>query len=246
MKQTSLSLMAAMAIFAAGATLRAFAGEHPATSSVPQHWAMQRFLDKQKEVAALKGQTVDLVMLGDSITHFWESRHLKHWKEFSEAGNRTALNLGYSADRTYNLIWRIENGELDGYTAKVVAIMIGTNNNSSKSADPAKTAEGVEKVVALVREKQPQAKIILHAIFPRGESPASRHAGARERNDATNALLKEWAEKDGNVVWLDLTEKLTDETGWVPKDIMGDGIHPAATGYAIWAEALAPYLANRE
>lgn len=221
--------------------LSAFAaGEMVETSSIARNWAMQRMWDKQQEVASLKGKAVDLVMLGDSITHFWEERNRKLWTKFCDG--KTVLNLGYSGDRTQNVIWRIEHGELDGYTAKTVAIMIGTNNNSQDGTDPANVAEGVKKIVGMVREKQPQARIVLHAIFPRGRAEGTKRATSRGRNDRTNALLKKWAEEDGNIVWLDLTEKLTDATGWVPKEIMPDELHPAAKGYEIWAEALKPYL----
>ncbi len=205
------------------------------------YWWANRFLAKHGEIAALKGKTVDLVMLGDSITHFWEERNLKGWLEF--ASGRTALNLGYSGDRTQQVIWRIEHGELDGYSAKVVAIMIGTNNNSRDKTNPEDVAAAVKKIVGLVREKQPQAKIILHAIFPRGNSAESKHAPKRARNDATNAILKAFAQETG-IVWLDLTDKLTDSTGWVPKDVMRDELHPTAKGYEIWRAALEPLLAE--
>lgn len=204
------------------------------------HFQARRLLNKHDEVAALKGKTVGLVMIGDSITDFWESFHRDAWKKFNS--KRLSLNLGYAADLTQHTIWRLENGELDGYKAKVVTIMIGTNNNTSDKTKPEDVAEGVKRIVAIVREKQPKAKIILHAIFPRGNSAASDHARARARNDKTNELLKEFAEKDGKIVWLDLTKELTDETGWVPKDIMEDQLHPTAKGYQIWERALKPLL----
>ena len=45
---------------------------------------------------------------------------------------------------------------------------------------------------------------------------------------------------DGYVVAVD--KPTMDATGWVPKEIMPDELHPAAKGYEIWAEALKPYL----
>lgn len=238
-------LMLVCALVAASAAMRTVAAENRVeTASTPHHWTMERFWEKEREVASLKGREVDLVMVGDSITHFWESKNPEGWKAFT--AGKTVLNLGYGGDRTENVIWRIGHGELDGYTAKVVTVMIGTNNNSANATDPANTAEGVKKIVAMVREKQPQAKIVLHAIFPRGRSAESKNAPKRARNDVTNAILKEWAEKDGGLVWLDLTDKLTDATGWVPKDIMRDELHPTAKGYEIWAAALKPFLAGEK
>ena len=205
------------------------------------YWWANRFLSRHQEIEKVKGRTVDVVLLGDSIMHFWEWKHPESWAKFTTG--RVALNLGYGGDRTQNVIWRIEHGELDGYEAKCVVLMIGTNNNSSDSTDPANVAAAIEKIVGMIRKHQPRAKIVLHPIFPRGVSAESvKHAQARSRNDKTNALLKAYAERDGKVVWIDFNSKLVDETGWVPASIMADQIHPTDKGYEFWIEALAPVL----
>ena len=205
------------------------------------YWWANRFLSRHQEIEKVKGRTVDVVLLGDSIMHFWEWKHPESWAKFT--AGRTALNLGYGGDRTQNVIWRIEHGELDGYEAKCVVLMIGTNNNSTDSTDPANVAAAIEKIVGMIRQHQPRAKIVLHPIFPRGVSAASaKHAKARARNDKTNALLKAFAERDGKIVWIDFNSKLVDETGWVPASIMADQIHPTDAGYDLWMEALAPVL----
>ena len=205
------------------------------------YWWANRFLSRHQAIEKVKGKTVDLVLLGDSIMHFWEWKHPKSWAKLT--AGRTVLNLGYGGDRTQNVIWRVEHGELDGYEAKCVVLMIGTNNNSSDTTDPANVAAAVEKIVGMIRERQPKAKIVLHPIFPRGVSAQSAlHAKARVRNDKTNALLKAFAERDGKIVWVDFNDKLVDETGWVPRTLMADEIHPTDAGYDIWMAALAPVL----
>ena len=205
------------------------------------YWWANRFLSRHKEIEKLNGRPVDVVLLGDSIMHFWEWKHPESWAKFT--AGRTALNLGYGGDRTQNVIWRIRHGELNGYEAKCVVLMIGTNNNSSNDTDPANVAAAVEKIVGIIREKQPKAKIVMHPIFPRGCSASSaRHVKARERNDRTNALLKEFAEKDGKVVWIDFNDRLVDASGWVPKSIMADEIHPTDAGYDLWMDAILPRL----
>ena len=205
------------------------------------YWWANRFLSRSREIEKVKGKTVDVVMLGDSIIHFWEWKHPQSWAKFT--AGRTALNLGYGGDRTEQVIWRINHGELDGYTAKCVVLMIGTNNNSGNKTNPDNVALGVEKIISMIRERQPGAKIVLHPIFPRGNSAQSaRHASARARNDRTNELLKKFADADGRLIWIDFNSKLVDETGWVPKSIMADEIHPSDAGYDIWMEALAPVL----
>lgn len=204
------------------------------------YWWANRFLSRRRQIEALAGKTVDLVLVGDSIVHFWEWKHPASWADFSKG--RTILNLGYGGDKTQNMIWRALNGELDGYRAKCVVIMAGTNNNGADDADPAATAEGVKTLVRIVREKQPEAKVILHPIFPRGDASDSVHAGPRRRNDRTNVLLKEFAENADGVVWLDFNDRLVDESGWVPTSIMEDGLHPTDKGYAIWRKALESHL----
>ncbi len=205
------------------------------------YWWANRFLSRSRLVEGFKGKTVDVVMLGDSIMHFWEWKHPRSWEKFTKG--RTVLNLGYGGDRTQNVLWRIEHGELDGYTAKSVVLMIGTNNNSAGDSDPAAVAEGVKKVVAEIRARQPDAKIVLHPIFPRGRSAESAaHAAARARNDRTNALLEKFAAEDGKLVWVDFNDRLVDGSGWVPKSLMADEIHPTDAGYDIWMEALLPHL----
>lgn len=205
------------------------------------YWWANRFLSRSRLVEGFRGKTVDVVMLGDSIIHFWEWKHPASWAKFTKG--RAVLNLGYGGDKTQNVLWRMEHGELDGYTAKCVVLMIGTNNNSANDSDPAAVAEGVKKIVAGIRSRQPKAKLILHPIFPRGRSAESaRHSAARLRNDKTNELLRKFAEEDGKLVYVDFNDKLVDESGWVPKSLMADEIHPTDAGYDIWMEALKPHL----
>lgn len=202
------------------------------------YWWANRFLSRHRLVESVRGQTVDLVMVGDSIIHFWEWKHPDSWRQF--CAGRKVLNLGYGGDRTENVIWRLEHGELDGYVAKRVVVMIGTNNNSSEKSDPANVARGVEKIIDLVKARQPGAEIVLHPIFPRGNGPDStRHAAARKRNDRTNALLRDYAAAHPEIKWIDFNDKLVDASGWVPAEIMKDQIHPTDAGYRFWAEALA-------
>ena len=205
------------------------------------YWWANRFLSRHGEIEKLRGKTVDLVLLGDSIMHFWEWKQPNSWRKLT--ANRTVLNLGYGGDRTQNVLWRIDHGELDGYDAKCIVLMIGTNNNSSDDTKPENVAAAIERIVAKIREHQPKTKLVMHPIFPRGESAQSeRHAAARGRNDKTNELLKKFVESDGRIVWIDFNDKLVDETGWVPKSIMADQIHPTSAGYEVWMAALAPVI----
>jgi len=204
-------------------------------------WWLNRLYNRRVQVMAAKGKTVDVVFMGDSIMHFWEWQHPRSWATFT---NRySAINCGYGGDRTQDVIWRAENGELDGYTAKVVVLMIGTNNSTLKSR-PEDIAAGIAECLAVIRRKQPTATVVLHPIFPRGhDTAASRKGHERERanNEQVNRLIRPCA--DGKkVVWIDFNDKWT-PNGWgVPKELMPDAIHPSDAGYDLWVQALEPVL----
>ncbi len=205
------------------------------------YWWANRFLSRHKLVEQQRGKTVDLVLVGDSIMHFWEWRHPESWAKLTQG--RTVLNLGYGGDRTQNVLWRIAHGELDGYKAKNIVLMIGTNNNSSSDTDPANVAKAVEKIAGEIRAKHPEAQLILHPIFPRGVSADSqRHDAPRARNDKTNALLKEYPAAHPEITWIDFNDKMVDASGWVPRTIMADEIHPTDAGYDLWMDAILPRL----
>ncbi|MBQ3314727.1 MAG: acetylxylan esterase [Kiritimatiellae bacterium] len=213
------------------------------TPSVPQApWAVSWWMKRHHEkLAALKANPPEVVFLGDSITHFWDSTGRPAFNaNFAKAPYR-AISLGFSGDRTEHVLWRILHGELDGYQAKAVVLMIGTNNTGHLPFDqepPSDTVLGIRKIISLIREKQPQAKIILHAIFPRG---ADRNDPCRLRNDVVNRAIRPSA--DGkDVLWCDLADEFLDQDGNLPKDIFPDFLHPNAKGYEKWAAAVKPYL----
>lgn len=213
------------------------------TPAVPQAswtvaWWMKRHYEKME---ALKANPPAVVFLGDSITHFWDSTGRPAFEaNFTNAPYR-AISLGFSGDRTEHVIWRINHGELDGYQAKAVVLMIGTNNTGHfpiEKEKPEDTIRGIRRVVALIREKQPQATIILHAIFPRG---ADSKDPFRLRNDVVNREIRQLA--DGkDILWCDISSEFVDKDGNLPKELFPDLLHPSATGYEKWAAAVKPYL----
>ena len=177
-----------------------------------------------------------LVFLGDSITAGWGSKQ-DIWKK--AFGAYTPANFGIGGDRTQHVLWRIQNGELETIKPKAVVIMIGTNNVGS---DPAEgIAKGVTAIVETVRAKQPQAKILLLAVFPRGEK-ASPNPG-RDKLKQVNAIIAKL--DDGkHVHFLDIGEKFLQPDGSLTKEIMPDFLHLSAAGYQIWADAISPKLAD--
>lgn len=194
-----------------------------------------RHTDFMRQIKAGNGD-FGFILLGDSITDGWPGKGKETFAQFAPW---KPLDLGVSGETTEEVLWRIMNGELDGYHAKVVMIMIGTNNLGHYGDEkPEWVAAGIKKIIATVREKQPQAKILLLAIFPRG---ATTQDGIRQRVDATNKLLPAHAD-DKNVFFLDIGPKFLDPQGNLPKTLMPDLLHPNADGYRVWIQAVKPKL----
>jgi len=179
-----------------------------------------------------------LVFLGDSITAGWGSKQDIWDKAF---GQYTPANFGIGGDRTQHVLWRIQNGELDGIKPKAVVLMIGTNNSGSDSAEG--IAKGVTVIVETIRAKQPQAKILLLAVFPRGDRPTGKLGAANEKLKQVNAIIAKL--DDGKSIhFLDIGSKFPQSDGALTKEVMPDFLHLSAAGYQIWADAISPKLAE--
>jgi lysophospholipase L1-like esterase len=191
-------------------------------------------------VALMTTRQPEIVMLGDSITHFWGGEPVggrrtgaEEWDRFF-AGRRV-VNLGYGWDRTENVLWRLTHGELERVSPKVVVTMIGTNNVSINTVD--EIAAGIEAICAEIHRRLPATKILLLAIFPRGATPDATRAKVTEINQRIARL-------DGQhgVTFLDIGAKFLAADGSIATDVMYDHLHPTAKGYAIWSAAMAPTL----
>lgn len=217
---------------------------NPAINPVPRDagW-MKRH--ESFNVISKKGEA-PLVFLGDSITQGWEGKGKAAWeKNFAPLG---AVNFGIGGDRTEHVLWRLDHGNYDGLKPKLTVLMIGTNNTGHQGrpqkdlngaiyhCDAAQTAEGVSAVIKKLQEKQPQMKILLLAIFPRGATAAD---ALRKQNEETNALISKLA--DGKTVhFMDIGKIFLQPDGTLPKDIMPDLLHLNEVGYDKWAEAIKP------
>jgi beta-glucosidase len=236
MKQTRFpSFVVALTISSAllcGLALAKDAPEYASTTPAPRDDAswMPRHKSMNERV---KQGNVDLLMIGDSITHGWENSGKGVWDKYY--AKRNAVNLGISGDQTQHVLWRLEHGNIDGIQPKLAVLMIGTNNAAASSNSKA-IAAGVEAIVAKLRAKLPQAKILILAIFPRGADPKDR---LRRVNAKANEIIAKLAD-DKNVYYLDIGQKFLDKDGKLSRDIMPDLLHPNAKGYEIWAEAIEP------
>lgn len=200
----------------------------------------------QRHADVLAGKdNPEIVLIGDSITHFWggipatpnfkprgENAFLKTF------GERKVLNLGFGWDRTQNVLWRLDHGELDGLHPKWAVVNIGTNNftrtENARDNTPEEIAEGVRQVLLRIRAKTPETKIILMGVFPHGEKADNP---LRAKGAELNKLLAKFGETEG-ITFLDISSKLTQPDGSISKEIMSDFLHPSEAGYAIWGDAL--------
>ena len=183
----------------------------------------------------------DLLLIGDSITRRWNrgnaaKKQFAPWK---------VLVLGHEGERTENILHRLQNGELEGVRAKVVMILIGTNNIGHTRDRPEWIAAGVKAIVTTVRDKIPGARVLVMGIFPRSSLPANPKTGkpnpARTRIADTNRLLAGLA--DGrNIAFLDIGSEFLDPQGVLSKEIFPDALHPSPKGYQIWHQQALPKL----
>ena len=199
-----------------------------------QGWWAKRHQEKNKLAQQNKH---DLLFIGDSITQAWEGPGKQVWEKYY--GHRKALNLGFSGDRTEHVLWRLNNGNLRGQQkAKVAVLMIGTNNTGHKDQDPYETAEGIERILSVLRARCPETKVLLLGVFPRGANPTDHK---RLLNVSINTLLARMADGE-RVHFLDLSDTFLQPDGSLPVEIMPDYLHLKEQGYEMWAEAIEPKL----
>lgn len=214
-----------------------FAADELATTTPvarPDEWWQRR---QQKINDRASQGDVDLIFIGDSITQGWEGDEGKDvWEKFY--GKRKAMNAGIGGDRTQHVLWRLDNGNLDRNKPKLAVVMIGTNNSGSDT--PEDIAAGITAIVEKLQEKQPEMKVLLLAIFPRGENGDDKF---RKTNVATNKIIASL--NDGkSVFYLDIADKFLSEDGTLAREIMPDLLHLSKRGYEIWAEAIEPKVAE--
>jgi len=210
---------------------------------------------RHAEVLAIKDSiNPEIVLIGNSITHFWGGVPAVRYADgklripngpqsYSNLFSPyRVLNLGFGWDRTQNVLWRLDHGELDGLHPRMVVINIGTNNTSETENARMNTAseivEGIEAICRRVRSKIPNVKILVMAIFPREKDPAS--ARRILINEINKQLVNFTTLKE--ISFLDAGPKMLKADGTFVEGMMLDFTHPSEKGYNIWADALRPVI----
>jgi len=191
-----------------------------------------------------KAQTgvIDVYFIGDSITRRWGALDypelLEHWTDTFFGWN--AANFAWGGDRTQNILWRLENGELEGVEPRVFVIQAGTNNLPDFE-DPNRAinevTDGIAAIVEACRLHAANAEIVLTGLFPRNDLP-----GAIPLVRAINERLREIAQHE-NLSYIDIGERLADRTGRLNASVTTDGLHLSLDGYRVWADSLSTTLA---
>jgi lysophospholipase L1-like esterase len=232
--------MKLFAVLLVGAATMAALAQAPADQPLPRTDDNSKIAHTQLLEKAKKGG-IDIYFEGDSITRRWGAtdypQMLANWKENFFGWN--AGDFGWGADTIQNILWRLQNGELDGVNPKVIVLLAGTNNvgRTPDADDTAKVADitkGLKAVLDVMQAKAPNATIILTAIFPRNDN-----IRVVPMINKINANLEKFA--DGKKVrYLNVNDKLADQDGKLFDGMMGDGLHPTVKGYQVWADGLKP------
>jgi lysophospholipase L1-like esterase len=216
-----------------------------ADKAAPRTDANSRLAHEQL-LAKAKAGHIEVYFEGDSITRRWGAtdypQFLENWKKNFWGWN--AADFGWGADRLENILWRLENGELDGVNPKVIVLLAGTNNVGRRippeglEAAVDNVSKGIGAVVRLMQSKAPNAVILVMGIFPRNDS-----MDVMPEIDGINARVSKLA--DGRKVrYLNINDRLADSEGRLHQGMMnaGDKLHPMLNGYQVWADALKPVL----
>ncbi len=210
---------------------------------VPRRDANSRLAHRQMLEALKKGR-IDVYFAGDSITRRWRAtdypQFLANWNKNFFGWN--AANFGWGGDRIPNILWRLQNGELDGVQPRVIVLLAGTNDVGNRPASEAKVsavARGIKALLDTLRAKAPKATIIVMGILPRndGAEPTAVIPSIRKINERIAAFA------DGKAIrYLDINDKLADRDGKLFAGMTTDRLHLSLRGYQVWADALRPLL----
>jgi lysophospholipase L1-like esterase len=202
---------------------------------------------RHAEVVELgRSSDVDLVFIGDSITHLFggepaSGRAVAPDVWARHYGERRALNLGFGWDRTQNVLWRLANGELDHIRPRAAVVLIGTNNlvgsHSARRNTPDEIVEGVLAVCEEIRNRVPGCRVLVMGLLPR--APKRFIDPIR----TTNRMLAE-ACRLQDIHFMDLWTSFADPDGLPRSHLMADTTHPNREGYRVWAEAIEPLIAE--
>jgi N-acetylglucosamine-6-sulfatase len=206
-------------------------GRGPAGPPAPANIPLERNDNRHRTFLEIaRGATIELLFVGDSITDGWRNAGQPVWDQ--HFAPLKPANFGIGGDTTQGVLWRMQNGELDGYKAKLIVLMLGTNNINRNPND--EIVDGDRLIVEEFKKRQPQAKVLILGIFPRGVQATDPYRASIK--DINSKLMKLADNKQ--VFFMDIGDKFLASDGTLTPEIMPDGLHPNLRGYRIWADAI--------
>lgn len=185
----------------------------------------------------------EIIFLGDSITHHWGGEPVAFKAVNEPALQRTALgktytNMGMGWDRIENVLWRVENGELDNLsdTVRVLVLLIGTNNLSVNTAP--EITEGINCLIEKISKKLPKTNLIIGGILPRIETGLK--CSVKDANTAIEKAVKKMNKK--NITFQPLNTPFLGKNKDLKTSLFRDGLHPNEEGYTVFEKALTPAI----
>ena len=197
------------------------------------------FARQAEKIGLMSKGDIDLLMVGDSITHNYENDKvgLNVWKKHFVP--LKAINLGFGGDRTEHVLWRLDHLPVLKKAPKGAVLLIGTNNICWGSDTPRQAAEGVQAIARKLKEIYPDMNVLVLGVFPRRRKLDHPH---RKQINKLNSYLPDLLKDMKGVTFLDIGPEFLDEKGFLSKEMMPDTTHPSEKGHEIWARAIAPEL----
>ena len=195
------------------------------------------WMERHQTIQSRLSKDPTLILIGNSIFHSLDDENRQEvWEKYLD--QYRTVNMGFSGERTENVIWRLQNGSLENINPRVAVILIGTNNTDGNHylniSTPEELAGGIWKICEIVEEKLPGTKILIMGILPYGYKPNHRD----NINKATNSLVSKFHERNPNITYTDIGQVYLDTEGKVNKELMPDYLHPNPEGHLLMFEAL--------
>ena len=197
------------------------------------------FARQAEKIGLMSKGDIDLLMVGDSITHNYENEKvgLQVWQKYFVP--LKAINLGFGGDRTEHVLWRWDHLPVMKKAPKGAVVLIGTNNICWGSDTPKQAAEGVQAIARKLKDIYPDMEVLVLGIFPRRRNLDHPH---RKQINELNSYMPDLLKDINGVKFLDIGSSFLDEKGFLSEEMMPDTTHPGEKGHEIWAEAIAPEL----
>lgn len=185
----------------------------------------EHHFDKQKEFRERRAHPVDVLFFGDSLTRRWEDNP-ELWEAFF--GGFYPANFGVGADTLENMMWRVENGNLDGLSPPLVIILAGTNNLSEQSWET--VTENIIDLISAIGKKLPESTLLVSGLYPRDSD---------EKEIQYNDMIQKINEKlnlyclEQSIHYIDFYSLLLPSGGNVNQNLQPDGLHLNGEGYKL-------------